>query len=304
MPTNAHLILVPENFDENREAILIRESGLIKETVRLGTDIFIKCMGNYKKFEDIVILMNYYNALSLLDSISVLIRASVFENSKIFLRCLLEPIFYIKYLLEADTEKRALSFILCKDHKEIRKLKRHDPATPEGMRFIEQMKKDTTLNGFSFPTPLELQKQIDDINKKFQDPLFKSIELEYQRKLKENKNKKTLPEWYSLFGGPTSIAKLAEKIGCAGFYEVLYNEYSGSVHSSEILNNRLIAPEKGDEGLILSFRTIKNGRQVVTMTLNLALIVNEIIIEHFMPEKMDGFAFWYMKEIQPHMGNN
>jgi hypothetical protein len=42
------------------------------------------------------------------------------------------------------------------------------------------------------------------------------------------------PAWYSLYGGPSSLAELAEHLGHLDEYDVLYREWSGPIHASDL----------------------------------------------------------------------
>ena len=58
-----------------------------------------------------------------------------------------------------------------------------------------------------------------------------------------------------------------------------------------------LSEDENGKGLILSFRTLQDGPQTVLITLELALLVHEIIIEHYMPSQMLQFELWRAKEM-------
>jgi hypothetical protein len=200
MPTQA----VPEILqrgirDDHPElaSILDRFADLLDEVVNFGTHLFSWC--NYavkgKTDEIAPLMLSLRHALELLDAVSILIRQSSIEPCKVLLRALLEVILGVKYMLQADTDRRALSFMVWNIHHRYKVLEKLDKNLPQGSEFARK-------TGLDLPNDPDLLGRRQALASVLNKPLFREAEAEYQRIRAAGKKN---PSWYSFFGGPSSI---------------------------------------------------------------------------------------------------
>src|SRR6267154_806701 len=87
-------------------------SGL-EEVANFGSILFKQFVDvESDKRHRIVFVMLLRHYLELLDAVSILVRQSSIDPSKLILRSMLENFFSLKYILERDTELRASSFLI------------------------------------------------------------------------------------------------------------------------------------------------------------------------------------------------
>ncbi|MFY9224224.1 MAG: DUF5677 domain-containing protein [Blastocatellia bacterium] len=312
MPIKPFRDLFPETDSETKKA-LKKDSDIIREVFNAGCGFFKGCYeAGGSNIETLISLLHFYHGLAILDAISVLVGVGIFEPTKILLRGLLETTFSSKYMLQNDTKTRAWSFLLCAEHKEIEWLKKTDPNSTQGATFIQRLQKDKTLNHFRLPQVPDLQKKLDEFDKRFNSAEFQHIEKEFQTVKNLHPKKKALPEWYTLFSGRfdpstnkttyiTSISQLADAIGCSALYEVCYRYYSEAVHGSDIIKGKIVTNEDGS-GTMAPIRNSQHGNHVVGMTLNLGLLLIETMVNYFIPKDKPIYDEWYVAEIRPHRG--
>jgi len=61
--------------------------------------------------------------------------------------------------------------------------------------------------------------------------------IEIRRKRVVKQRNKREPEWFSLFGGPSSTCALAHRLKYGAIYEFMYRTWSGNVHASNGFSN-------------------------------------------------------------------
>lgn len=303
----AYETLFPEHTPEFKE-YLIENSNLIRETIKYGSDLFLDCVQSREmNFECIIPSLMFLHGLSMLDSVAINIKEGAIEPCKSTLRSLLETIFGLRFMLKSNTEKKAKMFLLCEEHKEIEIWwKETDPNSDEGKAFIERTKNDDQLSHHRLKQIPQLQQYLKQFEAKHNNPLFKPLEDEYQATFqkmnKKNKfpRRKKLPQWYEFFG-IQSVGQLAKEVGCTTLYDMVYSNYSGMIHGSDIIKERINFKEK--DGGFDPVRIPKNIDVTVKTTLNLVNLLFECFIKHYLPHRKDEYNMWHMQVIVPNRPN-
>jgi len=266
----------------------------IDETINFGTHIF-------EWFEESVagkgdeaapIAMSFKHLLEMLDSVSVLVRNSIIEPTKSQLRSALEAAMAIAWILQEDSECRAMAFMVWNVHEELKWYQRLDEQTLQGKEFKQKLK-GTSVENVQSPPSVKLKKARKSLETLLTEPKYRVAEEEYQ-KLRGQRIKN--PSWYRLFDGPQNIEQLAARVEMTEWYELLYRQWSGVVHATDLLAGKV----KFSEGktYIQKMRCPDDAETVYTFTISIALKIYEYILKCFIPSKVQVFVDWYASEVR------
>jgi hypothetical protein len=126
--------------------------------------------------------------------------------------------------------------------------------------------------------------------------LFQLIKHAIKRKQEETPKKRL--NWYSMHDGPASLEELASHLELPLQYEVLYREWSGLVHGTDIIIKNLEVVDK-DTSLISQIRLPEDAFDVTYMAMNFGLEIIPRFVEYFVPDRGQVMKDWYAKEIVP-----
>jgi hypothetical protein len=266
----------------------------IEEIINFGTHVFEWFEEGVAGRGDEVapIAMSFKQFLEMLDAISALVRISIVEPSKIQLRSALEASMSIAWILQEDSERRAMAFMVWNVHEELKWNHKFDEKTPQGKE-LKQKLKDTAIENTQLPPSANIENARQNLNTLLTRPKYHAAEEEYQRLRKEKiKN----PNWYSFFGGPRNVEQLATKVGMTEWYELLYRQWSGVVHATDLLVGKVATSE--GKTYIQKMRYPGEVETVYTLTVSMALKTYKRILEIFIPSKLEVFADWYVSEVR------
>lgn len=214
-------------------------STFLDDTVNFGTHLLKwEIEKNLARKENVVYQTFFKNILENADGISILIKYSSVENTKLLFRVLIENILNLEYLLEKDSKNRAIAYIVCTLYKELNFFNKMDPQTDPGKEFRAKLKNDRVFKNISIPFSERIKQGVE---KNIEINEFESAKKEYQRTSKSRKN----PNWFSLYDGPKNIEQLAKHLNLYYLYEGFYRGYSENVHGSNVLKNNLVETENG-----------------------------------------------------------
>ncbi|MBA9074736.1 hypothetical protein GGR22_002909 [Flavobacterium gossypii] len=261
---------------------------LIDEAVNFGTHILNwEIEKNNSHRENAISQIFFKNILEIVDGISILVKKSSIDNTKVLFRVLLENILYLEYLLENDFKKRALAYIVTTIHKEIKFFSKLEDNTQVGKEFKAQLKKDKIFKNVPFFELPTIEKKKESFENKLQLPAFLETEQEYQRTLIRIKN----PNWYSLYDGPHNIENLAKYLNHHSLYEAFYRGYSEDIHISNIVKSNLV--EKKGEIIMKSMRESYEAKHIVSEILTCLIIAYSNFIIKRIPEKCGIYEKWH-----------
>ena len=265
--------------------------------IYVGGEIFNDILKkNLGKDDTLPLVMLHRNAVEIIDAIAILISNSCSEPARIVLRTLLETYLYCQYITEKDSQKRALSFLICHYHQKLDFNYKLDPKTQQGKQFINELKEDKILKNYRLAQQELLRKSIDNLESLVKEKLYEEVENEYQRLKKISKYRK--PFWYEFFGGPSSIEKLAKHLKQAGIYHLLYRSLSQSTHGRNIIDGYISPGYNDGEVLFSQIRFPYSAQMVTQYTFTLALRIYRIMIKYHLPEKENAFDAFYTNEIR------
>jgi hypothetical protein len=287
-------------------------SALVEEMVNFGTNVlkwYLDAQEGKRGDEPLLISALFRRTLEILDSISILVKSSSIDPCVPQLRALLEVALSLEYLLQTDTEERALSFMLvCQLHGTINELRKADRSTGQGKELRAILKKDRLTKNWPVPedrTGAGGKMAADREQRLMDSPTYSKYEAEYQRlrKLgKEEKHRSTNPDWYALFDGPQGIEQLAHKVGLPGVYNIFYRDWSKYVHGSDIINKSTVRITPGKIE-IYQLRNPVNFQSVTQSSISLAKLIYETFITCYLENKELQFRKWYAEEIETSLGD-
>jgi hypothetical protein len=279
---------IPRNIeDKTLSWLLDKSSALFDECNDYGVGLTIqyfktKCTCD----EDLPPLLFFRSFLEVSDSFSILFKNSCIEACKILLRSMLESYFNLEYLLNSDTKRKALAYLIWDTHDQIDLMKKLDPDLDQGRNFINQLRKDKFLKDIDLP--VINSKMESTIQNEFLT-LPKCIEIEsiYQDKRKQLKDSKqnTHLEWYSILSNIKTVEDLASQSSLSGLYSSFYKRWSLSTHAKDITRGKLMAEKDGSIGLV-QLRSPEEAKHVFSSAY--FLIAKELTL----------FSSVYFKEIQ------
>jgi len=305
MPTKPDENFIPRNIDDSGiQEILNQYSQALEEVVNFASIVAIwsadKCHGG----EELApLFLSYRHVIELVDSISVLVKDSCIEPSKILLRSIFESILLMRYIFEKNSKIRGMDFMTCHWHEKIKFYRKYKPDDSMHKELIAKQKKDKILKDWPIISNPEAADAVEMIKNILTKPEFEESEKEYQRfKRTERKKPNGTPRrrlnWYSMHSGPANIQTLADYLGIPLQYDYLYRKWSGLAHGFDIIEDKVNIIDE-DKVLSSQIRLPKDAFFVTQMTMSFGLEVIRHFIDNFAPEKTKKAKGWYAKEIVP-----
>lgn len=291
MRLNAVENILPRDQDDVKQ-ILNEFSEIIEQAINFGTHLLKWDLdSNLSGDEEIIPVLFLRNILEIADSISILLKKSSVDTSKVLLRSLLENVFGLEYLIEKDSKNRAFAFIVWMTHKDLSFYDKLNRKTHAGKQFKSNFSKDKYIQNPGIISRIDYKSSKENSEEILKLPQYIEIEKEYQQRLLKDKK----PTWYSFFDGPKNIEQLAKYLKHDAIYEIMYRGYSGNVHATDIFKNKLWNNSNGTVDII-QIRSPKDAQSVAISTINFLLMIyipyfSSRIKSHQHKEK---FRDWYL----------
>lgn len=223
--------LPPDADYAHYKALLDQFAAFIRDCLQLpqqAFDVAMKASYGDGKMHHSAVLMLTRHLCEQLDGVAVLASEGCAEPAKPLIRSAFEAWLGVLFILEKDNERRGLSYHVAHAHRKIKLYRKLDGANEAGKEQRKRIKGDPIgeeiLDLFEAtdlgPRVLRLEHMLS------QSP-YSAIEAEWRRV----KKSKGAPNWFSLFGGPSSISALAHLLGKAFWYDFMYSEWSDAVHA-------------------------------------------------------------------------
>ncbi len=257
-----------------------------------GAEIFERCSGTAPNGEeDLGILMPLHHLVEMLDGIEVLLDHSCVIASRTPLRSAFEASLTIRYVLEDDTRRRSLSYVVGSVREEIRRLDEADPRSQAGKRFREDMglREDSD---FPFTPPERCRSNIEGLQELLAEDRFREISEEYD-------NASRRAKWYSLFGGPSNLRELSTRLGQLDDFLVLYRTWSATAHAEDLWRQVTVGKDgKAAVGVIRSPMGLPAAYHLACSIGTEAMLP---VLQHYRPGEVPRFGAWFLKSVSPAM---
>jgi hypothetical protein len=270
-PIESILCRLPDEGVELEEKLTLYTEGL-DEFVDFGTHIL-----HWEAKKDITevslpIISLLRRVLELTDAISTLLKSRVVDPCEILLRTLFETALGLEYILKTDTGHRALSYLYMGYAERLTYLKRHDPKDSNYKQYQKEYKHGKVFK--DVPTINGLEKQITFIQEWINRPEHKEVKDEYNR-IKDTGAK----EWFSPFSDSYnqnekgenkllfSIKDLAKHLNKFDLYEILYKQWSKSVHGTDVITGNFSS--KNEFLYMVALRQPVKAHDIANITIRL-----------------------------------
>lgn len=282
--------IIPRDLDKGLQQTLSEFSQAIDELVNFGSQIILWDLQTAGKHEDhLPATLFLRNFLEEIDAISILVKNSSIDPSKNLLRTTLENLFYIEYLLEADTYNRSMAFLITNAFKNRNLALKVDGKSQAYLDFNKIFKADKLIKNSPPAILKEADKFLENSEKLINSKRYSPFKIEYER---TNKVLKKPPEWYSLFNGPRSIKDLATYLKYPALYEVLFRGWSPSSHGTDIIQGKLTSSGVGTAEIV-QIRYSKDAQSVTNHCFNLCLLLFKTFIQKRIPSKFTEYQNWH-----------
>ncbi len=265
---------------------------LLEEATNYGTTLMtVAYERSEKKLADAVVLsVMLKQAVSLLDSISILTSKCAVTASYLPLRGLFESFVYIQWVLKENTEFRAAAYYYWDIRRQLSWARSAKAGTDEERKFRMDVSDAPWFRADLFDG---LQSQVDqtigNLEKKLTAPELKDVHTQFDRLRKTGKRVK---DWYTL-DGVENLRDMAKVIGSQAMYRVFYSHFSESTHGGSIA--RHMSFRKG-EVLFEPVRNPIDWDQVVRNALTFIFQVYRCVIKKYCASEEAQFRNIYETE--------
>jgi Family of unknown function (DUF5677) len=293
MPTEPYLpILDRERSKDGAREVIELAAPLLREVVNHASWALHRCQAAADEpialDEGVAPFILYQHAIEAADGAETLIR----EGSTVALvpvvRTEFEATLGLEYVLQADTSKRALSWLCAYLHERLTMYTRLDSTTHEGRGFHKKWrnKYGSTPN----ITASEAQNAASNLVSLLAKPHLAPIEVEYNSQKAQQRRK---PAWYALFDGPKNLAALAEHLNRGTEYDALYRPWSRLAHAGDFAHYIL---HDGVNSALSGVRNPNGLRENALLAVELLLRSTRLMINHF--REGESLKEWYLREVR------
>jgi hypothetical protein len=221
------------------------------------------------------------------------LKGNLADPAMLLLRGLMESTLQVLYILEKETDQRGKAFMYFDALNRLAQSEKLDEATARGKEFASWIAKDKYLKNTVFNVPPTLQREIVELKAQLLISDYAQVHKEYE---KESSRGKKIKNWFSLFGGPSSIEQLALRIGFGGVYQILYRHLSESVHGVGVVSGKM--ESKNGLGAIRHTHAPDHIEYVFSTTIFFAFTLIQSALKELAPEKQGSFGELYIKELR------
>ena len=269
---------------------------LLRELVNDATYVFARChdSAKSKEDEDVPVLFSYLHIIQMTDAIETLAAEGCTAPAILPLRSSFEALLAIKYILEADSKRRASAYMVAYSHRRIRMYRLFDSDTQEGSRFVKDLNTCEAVGQIDIaPLKQNAKRGIENLRNLIRKERNKDAEAEYQR-LKQDRKRE--PEWHQLFGGPSNLRELAQGLNYRPMYDFLYRSWSNLAHAGDL--SRFITRTKNGEAAINPIRNTDELATTASIAAWIMLEAKKLVLTKFHPGEEASVKRWYLAEIR------
>ncbi|QMW03763.1 DUF5677 domain-containing protein [Spirosoma foliorum] len=271
------LEVFPQYHDEVVQKNLDACSSAVSQLIAVGTHLLRWELEDEPKSEDErgVVGVFFKRILDLLDSTALLLKVGSIDPCINQLRALLEITLAFEYLLQADTQKRCLCYLLTDLDKDL--------------AFYESLVGDDF--GKNIP---DLDERIKHFKEVIDNSIFDPIRSEYILKAfkPDGTRKKVDLKWYNLFTRMNSLKYLADFLKKDKYYKIVYSYASNVTHGTG-LTGRNLSMEDGQISLE-QLRNPHDAEEIAKIIIDLGKQAYKAIIKRRSTEQWQEYV-WAMQ---------
>jgi hypothetical protein len=214
------------------------------------------------------------------DAVAVLATEGCGEPAKPLIRSAFEASLSVQYIMEKDSERRGLAYLVAHTHRRIKLYRKLDPSEQAGKELRNKIQNDPMSVSVLKGLPVfDFQKLIARLTGMLARSPYDAIEREWTRRKKELKSE---PSWYSLYDGPRTIQALALHLRKGGWYELLYSDWSDVVHAGSGMVNVAANTSGGDDPVVIRPLRHPEGLQnLIVLAAGLCLELTRCVLKSY-----------------------
>ena len=277
-------LLDREKIDEFVNAQLSAPVSLLRELVDYGVDLIDRCGQAGGSLSDLVVTGHFFkHAVSMLDSVEILLSRGAVFASGVSARSMLEAYMYLGWLLNADTDNRARHFYVRHLRQQREWARRVIPGTDESKRFQTHLNTMSDMKDPAKCAVIEVEggKQDAELTNVLTNADNKPINDQFDNM----KTRSFDVPWYRPTG-PQSIGDIAKKLSLESEYTFFYSQFSDITHAGAFDKHIKF------DGKAVIFEPIRSPEgvdTVVNVVASLAFRVFRLIINKYFPSELQTF---------------
>jgi hypothetical protein len=282
------------SLKQAHEPITLAQPTLV-EAVDFGADLFGRLLAAQRqdevKDQRLALVFPYLILIEMLDGVEILLSSASPIVARLSLRTAFEALLTIDYILETDTQRRALAWVVCDVHRRIDVYEMLDPNTPKGKEY-EKVRSVDVLVGQMPPLNVNSSLPVKRLRRMLSYPHLVEAEKEFQTRRAVRRNS---PSWYSFYGGPSHLRQLAEHLKLGGYFNVLYRVWSGTAHAQDLYRQLTHSPDRK-----FAVRVLRDPSELsVAATHGLSFFIEATrkLIGYYLPAEMPAWQEWYKTRI-------
>lgn len=210
--------------------IIDKYSPYLKELINYATHFIIRCEKSTEreKGTPLSLISLYYHAIQITDGIEVLTSKGCFAAVLPLLRSLMEATLSIEYILDKDYELRSAAWLVSHYLDRKRFYESLDLSTERGKALQRMLETDRFMSERELYRPKEdyIKQEMKQIDEMLGKPKFAKITEAF-------KGKNRIWKWFQIDNGPKSFKELADYLHRPLEYEILYRQYSATLHAHD-----------------------------------------------------------------------
>jgi hypothetical protein len=270
-------------------------SPLLQEEINYATNAFQRCQESAVGAADehLPMLASYLHVIEMTDGIEVLISQCCPIPAIPLLRSSFEALLTIDYIVETDYQQRAFAWLVYYVHERLKQYEMLDPSHPRGKEFLTTLAADKMSEYMKLSPFPKLAQAIQNLKSLLSYPNYQIANSEYEN-LKRRQRRK--PNWYSLFGGPSDLRKLAGHLNRGAQYDILYRYWSQISHAGDL--SRFLTKTSEGSPAFKPLRNPEELKQVSKLASTFILDSTMKILSKFRAGEMLNYTRWYEREAQ------
>lgn len=277
-----HLLILRDLKNKDLEDLLVSLAETLDSQVDVGIDVIEVIADNPKDdFTDSTLIVLLRDYIEFLDGVSVLIRHNCSAAAIPIMRSMFEYYLSIRFILQKNTQKRALAYQVATLKAKLRDLNKTN-IRKGAQKFENILAKNSYKVTFKAE---DNTRKVTSVHSLLNSPPYKDVHLEWK---KAQEKIQSPPNWFSLFGGPENIKQLAEQLGVIAEYEIFYREWSSTTHATGSFKN---FSNKG----IKQIRLPDKAQTVCTWAMTWTHKLMNEILKYYKPDELKSYLAYYLE---------
>jgi hypothetical protein len=281
-------LLDPQRVTAYIKQHLLPWTDLIRDITNYGSNLIPRCFGSSgRSLKDAVVIgILLRQVVAMLDSAAILLSNGAVHAAQLQLRALFEASVYIDWILEGDSERKAVYYYVHNLRRKRLWAGRVQPGSTESKEFLDMMNEAGVQ--ITEQTKEAARKQLQDIMRVLAQPALSRANNDFDN---YRKGKRYDPAWYAPLG-QRSLGTMARAVGKRTLYTILYSGASEVMHTSNYEHHLKMG--KG-EVTFQPIRSVEGFENVFRYTLNIALMTFRKILAEYRNDELPAFSRKYME---------